>query len=146
MKSKKIISFYDRALSEAKKKRPDLEMALKLLERAHAMSDFRATYAIGTWYLHGKHVKRSIPLGTKYLKVASEHDVPSAVFDLAVSLEKGIGVKQNARKAAEHYLRAALLGEKSASYEVGRCYYYGIGFEKDRRVAKIWLREAEKNS
>lgn len=40
-------------------------------------------------------------------------------------------------RAAEYYLRAALAGDAQAIYEIGRCYFYGIGVSKDRRQAKV---------
>ncbi len=41
------------------------------------------------------------------------------------------------------YLRAALEGETQSLYEVGRCYYYGIGVSRDRAIARVWLDRAE---
>ncbi len=43
----------------------------------------------------------------------------------------------------ETYLRAALFGDKQSVNEVARCYYYGIGVEKNRRIAKIWYDRSE---
>jgi uncharacterized protein len=64
-------------------------------------------------------------------------------FDLAVCYEKGVGVKRNYKKGFECYLNAALLGDKQAVYEVGRCYYYGIGISKNINISRIWLKHAE---
>ncbi|TJY66051.1 sel1 repeat family protein [Sphingobacterium alkalisoli] len=38
-----------------------------------------------------------------------------------------------------YYSKACLLGDKQAIYEVGRCYYYGIGINKNEEIAKIYL-------
>ncbi len=65
------------------------------------------------------------------------------MYDLAVCYEKGVGVKKNTKKAMEHYLKAALYGDKQSFYEVGRGYYYGIGFKTDKTLAKIWLDKAK---
>lgn len=45
----------------------------------------------------------------------------------------------------ETYMRALLHGDKQSIYEVGRCYYYGIGIDKNRRLAWIFLDYAKKN-
>jgi TPR repeat protein len=133
---------YETALREAQKRRPNLDLAFKLLTRADKRGDARATYALATWYLHGKCVARDVRKATTLLRRAADKDVPDALFDLAVSLEKGVGVPRNPRKAAELYLRSALAGEIRAYFEVGRCYFHGIGFRTDRRVARIWLNVA----
>ncbi|GEP52853.1 hypothetical protein RSO01_00190 [Reyranella soli] len=65
--------------------------------------------------------------GTELLRQAAAENVPSALYDLAVSYEKGIGTKKNTRKAYELYLRAAIWGDKQSYHEVGRCLFYGIG-------------------
>ena len=53
-------------------------------------------------------------------------------------------MRKNLKKAAELYLRAALEGGKQSIYEIGRCYYYGIGVAQDRSIARAWLDRAEK--
>lgn len=57
-------------------------------------------------------------------------------------MRTGKGVVKNARKAFELYLRAALHGEQQSVYEVGRCYYHGVGVARDRHLARIWLDRA----
>lgn len=75
---------------------------------------------------------------------AIKDNYSSAYFDLAVCYETGNGIKKSDRKVFECYLNAALAGDRQAVYEVGRCYYYGIGISKNKRMADIWLRQAEK--
>lgn len=136
--------YYDQAHAEARAASGDLKKAWRLLGLAHKQGDHRATYALGTWYLHGKgelvskNLKKAIPL----LREAADAQHADAAFDLAVCYEKGTGIKKNDRKAAALYLRAALLGETQSIYEVGRCYWYGIGVERDRSIADIWLDHA----
>jgi TPR repeat protein len=78
------------------------------------------------------------------LREAANGDVPDALYDLALCYENGEAVARNAAKAVELYLRAALLGETQSVYEVGRCYFYGIGVERDRRIARVWFDRAKK--
>lgn len=134
---------YQRALVEARKKRPDNKKVLALLNNAMKKKDPNAAYALATWYLHGHIFEKNINKGTKLLLRAARASVPDANYDLAVSYEKGVGVKKSAGRAFQLYLMAALLGEKQSLYEVGRCYYYGIGIRKDIKTARIWLRRAK---
>jgi TPR repeat protein len=134
---------YEAALQKARLKRAPLEAVSKLLETAHEAGDARATYALATWYLHGKHFKKNVRKSVSLLRKAASQDLPDALFDLAVCYERGEGMKSNAKKAAELYLRAALHGEMQSIYEVGRCYYYGIGVHADRDIARVWFQRAE---
>lgn len=142
MRVKKSSRFYDRALAEIKARPPNHEKALSLLERAHRAGDPRATYALGTWWLHGHVVGRDIKKGLAMIRWAASAGIPEAHFDLAVSLELGEGIRKNTTAAAHHYLRAALSGDSQAVFEVGRCLYWGIGLAKDRRNAQAWFDKA----
>jgi uncharacterized protein len=134
-------SKYVSALAEMKKQKPNLLAAFEMLESAHSEGDPNATYAIGTWYLHGKPpaVERNTKKGTDLIREAADAGVANACFDCAVSLEKGISAEKNSRAAFLYFLKAALLGDQNAFEEVGRHYYYGIGVEKDRAIADVWL-------
>lgn len=82
-------------------------------------------------------------MGVKLLKIAATLQVPEAIFDLAVCYESGKGVNKSPKKAFELYLIAALNGDLDSMVSVGRCYYYGIGIEKNIRISKIWLDKAQ---
>jgi len=135
-------NYYDKALVEMAKSRPDMKKVFFLLEKSLKLGNPEAAYALGTWYLHGRYVKKNIKKAVALLRQSAKDNVPNAIFDMAVCYEKGVGVRKNPRKSMEHYLRAFLYGDKQSTYEIGRCYYYGIGVSKDRRLAKIWLDRA----
>lgn len=135
----KRLSDYESALVEMARKNPDVTKVSGLLSTALGNGDYRAAYALGTWYLHGRYFKRNMKKAFHYLRLAAKYDVPDALYDLAVCYEKGAGTAVNLKKSAQLYLRAALLGEKQSVYEVGRCYYWGIGVAKDRLIARVWL-------
>lgn len=136
---------YSKALAEARNERHNVKLVQNLLEKAMKLGNPKAIYALGTWYLHGKNVVKDTSKAIEFFKLASEGDVSDAYFDLAVCFEKGVGVKLNEEKAFANYLKAALIGDKQAIYEVGRCYYHGIGVTKNKKIANIWLEWAEKN-
>ena len=50
---------YAKALELAKAPNSNKEKVLELLEEAHSQGNPEAAYALGTWYLHGEHVKRT---------------------------------------------------------------------------------------
>ncbi len=139
-----IEDIYQNALQEAKKKKPDCDKVLRSLNICEAEKHPAGTYALATWYLHGTHVKKNLKEGLRLLRKAADLNVPEALYDLGVSYEKGKGwgIAKNEKLAARSYLRAALLGDAQSVYEVGRCYYYGIGVEQDKYIGKIWLDHA----
>lgn len=135
-------NLYKKALREASKDNPNISVVLKLLNDAIVKGNPNASYALGTWYLHGKNVEIDIKKAISLLMYAAEKNIASAHFDLAVCYETGEGVKKDEAKAFENYLRAALEGDKQAYYEVGRCYYYGIGITGNIKIGNIWLDKA----
>ena len=140
---KKPSSRYERALRLAQTENGSSTKIYDLLIAADREGDPRATYALATWYLHGKFVRKNIKLANKFLERAALQGIPDAAYNFAISLEKGKGVKKSARRAFEFYMRAAASGEPQSTYELGRMYYYGIGTAKNSRLANIWLGRAE---
>ena len=118
-------------------KNPDLGQVYHLLNAAADLGNSDANYAIATWYLHGKYLRKDVKKGVSFLLIAIEKDHPSALFDMAICYEKGLGIRSNKRKAFECYLKAFLYGDIKSAFEVGRCYYYGIGVSKNRKLADI---------
>lgn len=142
MTDKGTSSNYEIALKEALKKKPDFAKTFGLLNEALTAGDARAAYALGTWYLHGTHVRKNRRKAVKLLKVAAEARISDALYDLAVCYEKGAGVKKDLKRAYELYVFGALWGDDQSVYEVGRCLYYGIGTRQDRQLSKVWYERA----
>lgn len=132
---------YDRAMKLATKSNPDLNAALALLQEASDKDYPDAHYALATWYLFGKVVRRDYKMAVAYLLKCSDV-VAKASYDLAVCYEKGKGVDKDKAMALEYYMRSALLGDCQAHYEVGRCFYYGIGAGKNKCLGKLWMDKA----
>jgi uncharacterized protein len=135
---------YDAALDEMYSGAPDVGKALALLKEAHAAGDNRATYALATWYIHGKApvVKRDLGNAVALLKEAARAGNPDALFDLGVAYESGETGEPDVVEAFRSYVGAALRGHLQSLYEVGRCYEHGIGVPADIAIADIWLNRA----
>ena len=129
--------YLKKALDVVSSKTYDAGLALSLLKKADDAGSGEAAYAIGTWHLFGKHVKRDYRAAVGYLERATSRGYPSAAYDLAVCHEKGKGVMKDTHYAFSLYMKAARLGDKQAAYEVGRCFYWGIGTSKDARAADV---------
>ncbi len=130
-----------RAERELGKSNPDYGRVLALLNQGVDLNDPEAAYALASWHLHGqpeagigRNLRRAMPL----LRRAAKAGLAPALYNLAIAYETGAGVKRNLRLAADTYLRAALAGDDQSAYEVARCLHHGIGFDPDRRAARIW--------
>lgn len=135
---------YLSALKIMQSKAPDKAKAFKYLQRAFELKDASAAYALATWYLHGIYVKKDLKRGVKFLRQAiSTEYIPEAFYDLAISYEKGLGIKKDEKKAYDLYLNAAIWGHKKSYFEVGRCLFYGLGVSKNKSLARSWLKRAE---
>lgn len=130
------------ALRDLKGKR-GIARALAAVQHGSENGDASAAYALATWYLFGKYVKKDHAKAVTLLKLAAKQNISEALFDLAVSYEEGAGTRKNEKKAYELYLRASIWGDEQAIAEVGRCLFYGIGIRRSRRVARFWLDRAE---
>lgn len=140
---KKGESYFNRATKELLKNNPNIVLAVSWMEKSFELKYPLSFYAMGTWYFHGKYYKKNLRKGIELWKLAAKHNINWALFDLAVSYEKGVGVSKNTKKAFTHYLKAALMGNIDSYVAVGRCYAYGIGVKRDRKIADIWLDKAD---
>ena len=59
-----------------------------------------------------------------------------------VMCEHGFAVEKQPEKAYKYYSAAGGGGNVNALYNAGRCFYYGIGKEKNNSIAKNWLTSA----
>ena len=135
---------YRQALRLAKKgRRRQAGRIIPLLraatERGHAM----AAHALATWYIHGIGVRKNFALAVELEQVAAAARIPDALYNLAFAYETGKGVKRDERRAFELYRRAAKAGDRGAAYEVGRCFFYGIGTRVNRVLGRKWLARSE---
>jgi uncharacterized protein len=96
-----------------------------------------ALYAIGTWHKHGSYgFKKSDKLANQYWRNAALSLHPQALYSLAISYEKGEGIKLSEDRAFKNYVLASLAGHLDAVFEAARCFRYGIGCKKNTSLSK----------
>ncbi|WP_422506591.1 tetratricopeptide repeat protein [Stenotrophomonas sp. GZD-301] len=127
--------YYEEALSIMNNE-DAAEKAHPLLVAAMEAGDYRAHYALGTWYLYGRHVKKNLKKAVALFKQAAANDVAEAAYDLAVCYEDGEGVRKDLAKAAALYLRAWRCGDVSSAAQLRRMFYWGIGVKANRAIAE----------
>jgi TPR repeat protein len=134
---------YALAIAAARRGVPDEEVRT-LMEAGVADDDPRAHYSVATMYLHGAWgLSVDHRRAVRHLRYAASHGVREAMFDIAVSLELGKGVRKNRRDAFLWYLRAALRGDGSSMRRIANCYAAGVGVAADDSSALAWYEWAE---
>lgn len=120
---------YLSALSIAQGPNPDLQRAHQLLKDAEQLGYSKAQMALASWYFHGQAgvIEKNIPRAVELYTAAARQFEPDACYELALYFEKGEILPEDFIKARSYYMKAALLGHKQAIFEMGRCFYYGIG-------------------
>jgi TPR repeat protein len=68
--------------------------------------------------LHERFYRRNLRRAIRLLRIAVKAHNADAAYDLAVSYERGTGVRQNLRKALALYMTAALLGDEKSVFDV----------------------------
>jgi uncharacterized protein len=121
------------------RKRAARAEALELLQAASRKGSAEATYAIGSWYLFGRHVSRDLAEAARYFEKAARKRYPPALHDLALMHERGDGVRKNLKRAFVLYVRAADLGDADALRAVVRCVYHGIGTARAPELGRLIL-------
>lgn len=127
---------YSKALKLASQEEYDYTEVISLLKEAiETYNNSKAAYALATWYLYGKHVRKSYVKAFELLNKSIEWEPnKNAYFNIAVCYEIGKGTKKDEKKAFQSYLLAAFYGDNKSKYEIGRCFYYGIGIEKNEEL------------
>lgn len=136
-------SLYEKAKEYTNQKTPDYAAALDCLLEAHRQGLGSASYALGSWYFHGRQVDKDIKRSVKYWEIGSDRQNIESIKELAKYYENEEFCSQNMSKVLGLYIRAALLGDAPSMYEVGRIFYYGIGVNQDKYLGGIWLDAAE---
>ncbi|MBA2657162.1 MAG: protein kinase [Tatlockia sp.] len=107
---------------------------------------------LGIIYGDGKGVPKDIIRSESDYKKAStridwfkdqaETGSANAQFNLGLCYERGIGVPQDDKKAAEYFQKAADPGYADAQYALGVCYANGIGVPQDDKKAVEYYKKA----
>ena len=81
-------------------------------------------------------------VGPRVQPPAAPPEVIFEAYNLGVRYAFGTGVKQDYKKAAELFLKAAMQGLADAQYNLGALYDNGLGVAKDPVRAVIWYHSA----
>ena len=108
---------------------------LKAIERGNLCA--AATY--GQLIIEDVYPKQSKSLGLCLLFWAADNGVATAMNDIGLCYEEGIGMHVDYKKAFEWFKKAEDYGGGAcAEFNLSRCYQYGLGVEIDYEKADAW--------
>ena len=94
-------------------------------------------------YLEGNGTGRSDQQATKWFTDAANNGDVESMYQFALSLERGRGIKKDQSAALRWYTRAGDGGHAAAQYALGQAYERGrLSAPKDKRQALEWYRKA----
>lgn len=150
--SKRAISYLDKALKGDPEAQFELGMrclkgiempentkhAIEWLVKSSNQGYEDAQYLLGTCYESGTGVQQNSKIALGFYTQAANAANKYAQF----SLGNHFYSQENYDQAVEWYKRSARQEHAPAQFELGRCYYYGIGSVKVEELGYEWLEKA----
>lgn len=131
---------YDVAIKEYYSTGTDWQRFRHLIEIGVDAGDCVSVYVMATWYLYGNRdigIKKDMRRAVRLLKQAALGS-NRAMYDLAVLMYNGEGIRRTTKGAFRLFERSARNGCVAAMIAQAQCLYYGIGTPKNkRRAARI---------
>ena len=135
----------ERLLKDAKQAFTDKEdgferVVLKNIKHAldlgHPEAKFAAAYLAVTGF---PGAEGYLATAKDLMVSAAKEGYPYAYFAVGSLHENGGLGEPDARAAHKHYLLGACAGDARATYELSRCYAYGIGVSQDQDLAETLM-------
>jgi hypothetical protein len=129
---------FDLALLRYYAPKRDMKGYRALVELGVRAGDPLAEYAMATWYLHGNAelgVARDAARAVRLLR-RSARTFNRAMYDLALCMLDGEGMRKDARGAYRLFRRSAELGTIVAMEAQAWCLVHGVGVRRNARGAR----------
>lgn len=131
---------YKRAL---KFKNSDSDIYLKYLREAAEEGSVKAQINLGISLLRSRNVRLENE-GFGWLVLASKANNASAIYNIGLCYEKGIGITMDKKESVAYYRKSGMMGHAKSQYKLG-VYYAGEAMREDGTymdlsMARHWLR------
>jgi len=120
----------------------DLERALLYLEFAGEKGDSAALATLGDLYFEGRHVSRDHGRAAKYYGECSRDAECRRSLRLGILARDGTALPRNLAWSFDLFTRAFREGDLSAHKELATAYLYGLGTQKNERMAFLHAEKA----
>ncbi len=100
----------------------------------------KAAQEIAGFYIDGIYVKQDTDEAKKYFEIAAEAGYAFSWYNLAMIYMSGMGsTPKDEAKAVEFLKKAAKIGFRKAMEAVGKCYFNGVGVERNEEESEKWF-------
>ncbi len=123
----------------------NIKEALKLYKIAASREDEDALFKLGVFYYKGKYVKKSLAKAFNYFEKSAKLGHSKAKYNLALLYSRNDTPFKNLRKGYNLFLELAQHDHAKAQNKVGIFLTYGLGIEKDYKLAVRWYEQSLKN-
>lgn len=107
------------------------EKAFYWIKRAYENGNKNALVKYADYLSAGIHCDKNISLAIETYKKGIELGISIASYNLGIEYRNML----NFKTAFKYYLKAKELDSFNEDFTIAKCYYYGIGIEKDRKKA-----------
>ncbi len=134
---------YGLMLAEGRGVGKDRLAAGHMLELAALSGHALANYNLGLLFLRGDGKPENPYRAAQHIRYAAEKGVAAAQYDIAVMYQNGAGGLPNDGVEASRWMnRAAVAGHTPAQYDYAVMLLRGLGLERDKGKAVIYMRAA----
>lgn len=120
-------------------------LAAEVFTDSAKKGDVDSYAALGHMYARGIHFKKDYEEAYKWLKLASDSDHATAMFELAKFYIEGYGIPKDDEKAISLLKRSSELGEPTAQFFLGLIYQAGgFGLKKNEKESLNWFMKSAK--
>ena len=134
-------ALYGRALSNGWGVEKDQNESIKWLKMSADAGNLIGITSLSQCLRFGNGIEKDIPKANELLVLAATRGFPRAQFLVGTFLQSG-GGENKEREAVEWYTKAAEQGYALAQCDLGFCYQFGEGVEKNPAKAVEWFRKA----
>jgi hypothetical protein len=121
--------------------------AIRLFKRAAEAGDGSAMRFLGDTLYYGKFQAQDYPAARSYYEKAEAIGYLGALGanNLGVIYAKGLGVKQDYKRAFQLFQKSAAGGASCGMYNLGSSYEQGLGVAQDYKQARQWYEKSAAN-
>jgi TPR repeat protein len=123
-------------------KNNNINLAIKLLKESGNNGNAEALFQLGKVYYNGRVTKRNIKLSMNYFKKASNYGHIKAKYNVAIIYGQKRYKKYSLKKSYNIFLELARQHYSKAQNKVGIYLLYGLGIDKDYRMAIKWFEQS----
>ena len=118
----------------------DYTKALNYFMESLDLGVIKSAQEIASIYGEGRGVEKDIDKAKEYFDVAANAGYAFSFYNLGIIYMNGLGsTNMDRAKGLECFKKAADIGFRRAMEMVGKCYFSGLGVERDEEEAEKWF-------